>query len=36
MAVQLNQEHQQGVAQRAKEFAIEFGMGDLCQTHPIK
>ncbi len=36
LAVQPNQERQQGVAQRAKEYATEFGMGDLGQTHPTK
>jgi len=28
LAVQSNEEHQQGVAQRAETFAAEFGMGD--------
>lgn len=28
IAIQSNEEHQRGVAQKAKTFAAEFGMGD--------
>ena len=28
MAIQSNEEHQQGVAERAERFAAEFGMGE--------
>ena len=30
-AIQTNEEHQRGVAQRAERFAAEFGMGDLAR-----